>query len=407
MRTVFYSWQSDLPNATNRGFIEDCLERAIDELHKDEKVRVFEPDRDTQGESGSPDIADTIFDKIDRCAAFVADVSFINGMEREQPKDGSELLPCDCTRLTPNPNVMCEWGRATKSVGIERIISVLNTATGKVEDLPFDLRKRKVETYELRKGEDKKEARKTLVGKLKGALKSVMALPDAQLDLQFVEHTTHGLLGRSIALEGTAIAIDFDKIPSYGRSDAGIFAGIQNAMTNQEYWRELANYVIYKHLFQPVTFRLKNTGSRLLQNVRLEAQIATPEDGGVFLIEKHMMPDRPSSQRQLGAIPRSVLGGVRSMHRHPGELSISKSGNDHRVEVKFLNLQAQAAVMSESFLIGSLRTGRVGINGFLFADELSAPTPVALEVDFTATRKEMTVGELIDSDKEEEEDVDE
>ena len=33
MRTVFYSWQSDLPNATNRGFIEDCLERALEDLH--------------------------------------------------------------------------------------------------------------------------------------------------------------------------------------------------------------------------------------------------------------------------------------------------------------------------------------------------------------------------------------
>jgi len=25
---IFYSWQSDLPNATNRGFIQEALERA-------------------------------------------------------------------------------------------------------------------------------------------------------------------------------------------------------------------------------------------------------------------------------------------------------------------------------------------------------------------------------------------
>lgn len=49
MRTVFYSWQSDLPNATNRGFIEDCLDRALEELHA-EGVRVLEADRDTKGE---------------------------------------------------------------------------------------------------------------------------------------------------------------------------------------------------------------------------------------------------------------------------------------------------------------------------------------------------------------------
>ncbi|HEY1376485.1 MAG TPA: hypothetical protein VGF55_06805 [Gemmataceae bacterium] len=32
--TVFYSWQSDLPNATNRGFIQDALERAARDIRK-------------------------------------------------------------------------------------------------------------------------------------------------------------------------------------------------------------------------------------------------------------------------------------------------------------------------------------------------------------------------------------
>jgi hypothetical protein len=31
-RTVFYSWQSDLPKGTNQTFIETCLNKAIKEL---------------------------------------------------------------------------------------------------------------------------------------------------------------------------------------------------------------------------------------------------------------------------------------------------------------------------------------------------------------------------------------
>ena len=31
-RTIFYSWQSDLSNSTNRGFIEECIEKAIKEI---------------------------------------------------------------------------------------------------------------------------------------------------------------------------------------------------------------------------------------------------------------------------------------------------------------------------------------------------------------------------------------
>ena len=65
--TIFYSWQSDLPNNLNRGFIGDSLSRAVKTLSADDGL-VVEPvvDRDTLSVPGAPDIAVTIFDKIDR-----------------------------------------------------------------------------------------------------------------------------------------------------------------------------------------------------------------------------------------------------------------------------------------------------------------------------------------------------
>jgi hypothetical protein len=107
---IFYSWQSDLPNATNRGFIQRALEDAIKVLHVDDAVAV-EPvfDRDTQGQSGSPNIAETIFRKIDGATVFVADVSIIG------PAGESH-------RPTPNPNVLVELGYALKTLGGERVI---------------------------------------------------------------------------------------------------------------------------------------------------------------------------------------------------------------------------------------------------------------------------------------------
>jgi hypothetical protein len=76
---VFYSWQSDLPNGTNRSLIENALEMAVENLKNDDDLRV-EPvlDRDTTGVAGSPDIAQTIFSKIHNATAFVCDVSIIN-----------------------------------------------------------------------------------------------------------------------------------------------------------------------------------------------------------------------------------------------------------------------------------------------------------------------------------------
>jgi len=56
-RVVFYSWQSDLPNRTNRSFIQQALENVTKAIRADGSIDV-EPvvDRDTQGVAGSPDM---------------------------------------------------------------------------------------------------------------------------------------------------------------------------------------------------------------------------------------------------------------------------------------------------------------------------------------------------------------
>ena len=92
---VFYSWQSDLPNATNRGFIQKALENATKVIRDDGSIQV-EPvvDRDTVGVPGAPDIASTILAKIEQSQVFVCDVSIINQGANSRP--------------TPNPNVLIE-----------------------------------------------------------------------------------------------------------------------------------------------------------------------------------------------------------------------------------------------------------------------------------------------------------
>jgi hypothetical protein len=165
--TVFYSWQSDLPNPTNRGFIQTGLEAATKTLREDGSVQVVPVvDRDTAGVPGSPDISSTIFGKIDQALVFVCDVSIINhGIKEER-------------RLTPNPNVLIELGYALKSLGAHRIIMVLNTAFGAVERLPFDLRLKRVLTYNASQGDaERSPERKKLQGALEYCLREIMLAP--------------------------------------------------------------------------------------------------------------------------------------------------------------------------------------------------------------------------------------
>ena len=78
--TIFYSWQSDLPNKDNRSFIENCIEKAIkkDKLGFEAGLTIA-VDRDTKKTVGTPDIAGTIFDKIAKTDIFICDISIING----------------------------------------------------------------------------------------------------------------------------------------------------------------------------------------------------------------------------------------------------------------------------------------------------------------------------------------
>jgi hypothetical protein len=162
-RIVFYSWQSGLPNSANRGLIQTALEEAAAMIATDDAVAV-EPvvDRDTQNVPGSPDIASTIFSKIITADILVADVSIVTRSEQMRP--------------APNPNVLLELGYALKAIGHERVILVFNRASGKIEELPFDLRTRRVISYEMpEEATERASERKRLRGQLEAALRAAFA----------------------------------------------------------------------------------------------------------------------------------------------------------------------------------------------------------------------------------------
>ena len=78
--TIFDSWQSDLDPSLTRNFIEDALNKAIKCVTKVGDIDVQAViDRDTAGMAGTPGIAETIFNKIEKCDIFTCDISIING----------------------------------------------------------------------------------------------------------------------------------------------------------------------------------------------------------------------------------------------------------------------------------------------------------------------------------------
>jgi len=161
---VFYSWQSDTPGAMNRNFILKALEDAAKEIAGDDSIDV-EPvvDRDTQNVAGSPDIGNTILAKIRAADVVVTDVTIIN-----QGSSGE--------RLTPNPNVLVEVGYALAVHSEARLVLVNNLAFGRPEDLPFDLRQKRVLTYTAAPDASERAAeRRALQSALKSAIGAVLS----------------------------------------------------------------------------------------------------------------------------------------------------------------------------------------------------------------------------------------
>lgn len=138
---IFYSWQSDLPKNKTRNFIRRCIDEAIDLAEESEAIDA-ERDEATTGVTGSPNIVTTLFDKIDDCDLFVADISLcFVGIQNGQKK-------------SPNPNVMFELGYAAKKLGWERIICLCNVDYG--SEYPFDIAHNRVTNFSF-EGKTQKE----------------------------------------------------------------------------------------------------------------------------------------------------------------------------------------------------------------------------------------------------------
>jgi len=132
-RIIFYSWQNDLPAKSHRYFLDKCIQVALKSLEKEAKV-YMEYDRDTMGLLGSPDITESIFGKIDKAVMFICDISIINSGAND--------------KKTPNPNVLIELGYAANKLGWDRIVCFFDTNSGKIEDLPFDLRQKRITPFD-------------------------------------------------------------------------------------------------------------------------------------------------------------------------------------------------------------------------------------------------------------------
>ncbi len=262
-RTIFYSWQSDLPNKTNWTFIEDSIILATKELKKIQPIPInINIDRATREDTGSPDITESIFSKISNSSVFVADISIVNSSD-------------ESIRKTPNPNVLIELGYAARTLGWEKIICIYNTDFGSFDDLPFDLRNRRIMPYSL-KDHVKSDIKRSLSHQIKKSITEMQSkgiLTDKILDFlkkeidqemlmlishlvrfinkpnsdNFFDNTTAFInLDKSGIIEilRDKKILGFDILKSFHEHEKKFYSFVNQAMGSQYYNREILNSLI-------------------------------------------------------------------------------------------------------------------------------------------------------------------
>jgi hypothetical protein len=201
---IFWSWQSDTDGKTGRFLIRDALQDAIDKLRQapdvEEPVREdLHLDHDIQGISGSPDLARTIFGKIEGSEVVVADVTLVGATSA-----GKKLI---------NSNVAIELGYALHARTDQNVLLVFNAQYGKHEDLPFDLRhKGGAIVFNLGPSASREEVvveRKSLTDQFARALKPFVERRPKQPTPQFEE--TRSTYNRAVYFsEREPLAFDSD-----------------------------------------------------------------------------------------------------------------------------------------------------------------------------------------------------
>ena len=290
--TIFYSWQSDLPNNTNRGFLESAIKKAIKNLGRDGNFEI-EPslDRDTKGEPGSPNISHTILEKIKTCDVFVADISIVTG-DKEKNQ-----------RLSPNPNVLIELGYAVSILGWEKIILICNEIYGKDEDLPFDIRQHRRISYCLEPEDSKAPLREKLAKHLKKRLVEIIQNsntthgigkePDLFIEWnllgrELIEKATEGLQTLEVSIPSISDKEDIQDTIKKAMEEIDKIDGsidhlwavkveefkeksekfLQEIKTTKGYW----NYYIdsHSHLSSLLTISVTNNGNFPASDIRVE-----------------------------------------------------------------------------------------------------------------------------------------
>lgn len=153
---------------------------------------------------------------------------------------------------------------------------------------------------------------------------------------------------------------------------------------NSDYYRELTQFTTLYRLLSPINFVIKNSGSAVANDVRVEIKIQDPKNI-IKALDEYDMPKVPkSSYSPLHDINYRVQG-IGTSHN----LTVKRVSNYWLIETGVGKVQPQSTAWIESCLyIGALETVEFCVETLIYSDNLPEPTSKKLLIKIESEEKD-------------------
>ena len=245
-----------------------------------------------------------------------------------------------------------------------------------IQNRPFYLKhdygKLKKETVYIKRGSSTDIATIDEVSKM-GT--SVFAVDDNHpvLEIFFADKENRILLPDTQAVSSLVLHTPPRKdIPDFngGRSRQRLAYGIDLGTPNYNYYRELTKFTELNRLLTPFKFAIKNTGSMVANDVRVEVKIQDQQNI-IKAIDEHNMPKVPKPNYPTF----SPLNYQPFKIGPPHDLSAIRVGDYWLIEISVGKVQPQSvAWVRDCLYVGASQPIDIYINTFIYADNLPEPT---------------------------------
>ncbi len=212
------------------------------------------------------------------------------------------------------------------------------------------------------------------------------------VELYLVDRSTGENLGDHVSIDHSTwynIPIG-EEIPDY-RPQGGFRIGNVEFVTNDphvnaDFLREAAVY-LRTAVYFPISLEIRNTAGTVIHDVILEIGLNDPE-GRYELLTSQNRPHKPSSSNLAFA------HNVRSIFEK-NDVFVTKEGEAWKVKCIFGKIQPGATVrLQDDLLIGCRDAGETDISGVVYADNISNPIPICINLLFQVGSQTLTIEDI-------------